>query len=57
MCMVLLLNVFFLRCREFINYMKRSRTFYASIAERLCEGDLVMKDSSTCWNGEDVVER
>uniref|UniRef100_A0A493U2V2 Glypican 5 n=1 Tax=Anas platyrhynchos platyrhynchos TaxID=8840 RepID=A0A493U2V2_ANAPP len=42
--------------REFINYMKRSRTFYASIAERLCEGDLVMKDSSTCWNGEDVVE-
>uniref|UniRef100_A0A7M4ERG3 Glypican 5 n=1 Tax=Crocodylus porosus TaxID=8502 RepID=A0A7M4ERG3_CROPO len=43
--------------REFINYMKRSRTFYASIAERLCDGDLVMRDSSTCWNGEDVVER
>ncbi|XP_039412761.1 glypican-5-like isoform X3 [Corvus cornix cornix] len=42
--------------REFINYMKRSRTFYASIAERLCDGDLVMRDSSTCWNGEDVVE-
>uniref|UniRef100_A0A8C6YPT8 Glypican-5 n=1 Tax=Nothoprocta perdicaria TaxID=30464 RepID=A0A8C6YPT8_NOTPE len=42
---------------EFINYMKRSRTFYASIAERLCDGDLVMRDSSTCWNGEDVVER
>ncbi|NXM90337.1 GPC5 protein, partial [Oenanthe oenanthe] len=41
--------------REFINYMKRSRTFYASIAERLCDGDLVMRDSSTCWNGEDVV--
>ncbi|XP_015726434.1 glypican-5-like isoform X4 [Coturnix japonica] len=43
-------------CREFISYMKRSRTFYASIAERLCDGDLVMRDSSTCWNGEDVVE-
>ncbi|XP_030431483.1 glypican-5-like isoform X2 [Gopherus evgoodei] len=42
--------------REFISYMKRSRTFYASIAERLCDGDLVMRDSSTCWNGEDVVE-
>uniref|UniRef100_A0A8D2NNB6 Glypican-5 n=1 Tax=Zosterops lateralis melanops TaxID=1220523 RepID=A0A8D2NNB6_ZOSLA len=50
------LNVLSLRCREFINYMKRSRTFYASIAERLCDGDLVMRDSSTCWNGEDVVE-
>ncbi|XP_061234907.1 glypican-5-like isoform X2 [Neopsephotus bourkii] len=44
------------RRREFISYMKRSRTFYASIAERLCDGDLVMRDSSTCWNGEDVVE-
>ncbi|KAJ7414364.1 hypothetical protein WISP_84581 [Willisornis vidua] len=43
--------------REFINYMKRSRTFYTSVAERLCDGDLVMRDSSTCWNGEDVVER
>uniref|UniRef100_A0A8C3TUV8 Glypican-5 n=1 Tax=Catharus ustulatus TaxID=91951 RepID=A0A8C3TUV8_CATUS len=42
--------------REFISYMKRSQTFYASIAERLCDGDLVMRDSSTCWNGEDVVE-
>ncbi|XP_042313451.1 glypican-5-like isoform X2 [Sceloporus undulatus] len=42
--------------REFITYMKRSRTLYASLTERLCEGDLVMKDSSTCWNGEDVVE-
>ncbi|XP_061492683.1 glypican-5-like isoform X3 [Rhineura floridana] len=42
--------------REFINYMKRSRTLYASLTERLCDGDLVMKDSSTCWNGEGVVE-
>ncbi|XP_069473966.1 glypican-5-like isoform X2 [Ambystoma mexicanum] len=42
--------------REFINLIKRSRTFYASIAERLCDGDLVAQDSSTCWNGQDVVE-
>uniref|UniRef100_A0A8D0B3F1 Glypican-5 n=1 Tax=Salvator merianae TaxID=96440 RepID=A0A8D0B3F1_SALMN len=41
--------------REFINYMKRSKTLYASLTERLCDGDLVMKDSSTCWNGEGVV--
>ncbi|MEE6500924.1 hypothetical protein FKM82_003993 [Ascaphus truei] len=42
--------------REFINYMKRSRTFYASLAERLCDGDLAVRDSATCWNGEEVVE-
>lgn len=47
----------YLISREFISYMKRSRTFYASLTERLCDGDLVMKDSSTCWNGQDVVER
>ncbi|XP_070609349.1 glypican-5-like isoform X2 [Erythrolamprus reginae] len=41
--------------REFISYMKRSRTFYASLTERLCDGDLVMKDSRSCWNGQDVV--
>ncbi|XP_053565837.1 glypican-5-like isoform X2 [Bombina bombina] len=42
--------------REFINYMKLSRTFYASFAERLCDGDLAVRDGSTCWNGDDVVE-
>ncbi|XP_069069846.1 glypican-5-like isoform X2 [Pleurodeles waltl] len=42
--------------REFISSIKRLRTFYASIAERLCDGDLVVRDSSTCWNGQDVVE-
>ncbi|XP_053315513.1 glypican-5-like isoform X2 [Spea bombifrons] len=42
--------------REFIKYMKLSRTFYASLAERLCDGDLAVRDGSTCWNGEDVVE-
>ncbi|KAM4693422.1 glypican-5-like isoform 2-T2 [Discoglossus pictus] len=42
--------------REFINTIKPSRTFYASLAERLCDGDLAVRDGSTCWNGEDVVE-
>ncbi|XP_075057794.1 glypican-5-like isoform X2 [Mixophyes fleayi] len=42
--------------REFIKYMKPSRTFYTTLAERLCDGDLAVRDGSTCWNGEDVVE-
>ncbi|XP_040283791.1 glypican-5-like isoform X2 [Bufo bufo] len=41
---------------EFIKYMKPSRTFYTTMAERLCDGDLAVRDGSTCWNGEDVVE-
>lgn len=41
---------------EFIKYIKPSRTFYATLAERLCDGDLAVRDGSTCWNGEDVVE-
>ncbi|XP_073437391.1 glypican-5-like isoform X3 [Dendrobates tinctorius] len=44
-------------CREFIKYMKPSRTFYSTLAERLCDGDQAVRDGSTCWNGEDVVER
>ncbi|XP_064418512.1 glypican-5 isoform X2 [Latimeria chalumnae] len=44
------------RRREFMNYMRRYKTFYASLAEQLCNRDLVVQDSSTCWNGEDVVE-
>ncbi|XP_043926040.1 glypican-5 isoform X2 [Protopterus annectens] len=42
--------------RELMNYMRGYKTFFASLAERLCDGDLVVRDSSTCWNGEDVVE-
>uniref|UniRef100_A0A8C5MDB8 Glypican 5 n=1 Tax=Leptobrachium leishanense TaxID=445787 RepID=A0A8C5MDB8_9ANUR len=42
--------------REFISYMKISTAFYATLAERLCDGDLAVRDGSTCWNGEDVVE-
>ncbi|XP_069831648.1 glypican-5-like isoform X2 [Dendropsophus ebraccatus] len=41
---------------EFIKYMKPSRAFYTTLAERLCDGDLAVRDGSTCWNGEDVVE-
>ncbi|XP_063771741.1 glypican-5-like isoform X2 [Pseudophryne corroboree] len=41
---------------EFIKYMKPSRMFYTTLAERLCDGDLAVRDGSTCWNGEDVVE-
>ncbi|KAM5165463.1 glypican-5-like [Mantella aurantiaca] len=41
---------------EFIKYIKPSRTFYTTLAERLCDGDLAVRDGSTCWNGEDVVE-
>ncbi|KAG8580562.1 hypothetical protein GDO81_007343 [Engystomops pustulosus] len=42
--------------RDFIKHVKPSRTFYTTLAERLCDGDLAVRDGSTCWNGEDVVE-
>ncbi|KAM9316109.1 glypican-5-like [Gastrophryne carolinensis] len=42
--------------RDFLKTMKPSKTFYTSLAERLCDGDLAVRDGSTCWNGEDVVE-
>ncbi|KAG8445442.1 hypothetical protein GDO86_010281 [Hymenochirus boettgeri] len=41
---------------EFMKYMKLSKSFYATLAERLCGGDLAVRDGSTCWDGEDVVE-
>ncbi|KAK1168723.1 glypican-5b [Acipenser oxyrinchus oxyrinchus] len=41
--------------RDFVSYMQRYKTFYSALAELLCEGELV-RDSSTCWSGEDVVE-
>ncbi|XP_069752442.1 glypican-5-like isoform X1 [Narcine bancroftii] len=44
------------RRRDFMNYIRRYRTFYASLAEQICEGDLLPQDSSTCWSGKDVVE-
>ncbi|XP_048398641.2 glypican-5-like isoform X2 [Stegostoma tigrinum] len=44
------------RRRDFMNYIRRYRTFYASIAEQICAGDLRPHDSSTCWNGGNVVE-
>ncbi|XP_078065374.1 glypican-5-like isoform X2 [Mustelus asterias] len=44
------------RRRDFMNYIRRFRTFYASLAEQICEGELLPQDSSTCWSGENVVE-
>ncbi|XP_041119793.1 glypican-5b isoform X2 [Polyodon spathula] len=40
---------------DFVSYMQRYKTFYSALAELLCEGELV-RDSATCWSGEDVVE-
>ncbi|KAM3931698.1 glypican-5-like isoform 2-T2 [Leptodactylus fuscus] len=42
--------------REFIKYMKPLKTFYTTMTDRLCDGDLAVRDGSTCWNGTDVVE-
>ncbi|XP_042194957.1 glypican-5-like isoform X1 [Callorhinchus milii] len=42
--------------RDFMNYIRRFRTFYTLLAEQICDGDLLPPHSSTCWNGEDVVE-
>ncbi|XP_062902210.1 glypican-5b isoform X1 [Mobula hypostoma] len=42
--------------RDFMNYIRRYRTFYASLAEQICEGEILPQDSSTCWSGKDVVE-
>ncbi|XP_072331018.1 glypican-5b isoform X1 [Scyliorhinus torazame] len=42
--------------RDFMNYIRRFRTFYASLAEQICEGELLPQDGSTCWSGENVVE-
>lgn len=47
-------NVFFLR--EFLTYLQRYKSFFAALPEMLCEGENVV-DDSTCWSGDDVVER
>ncbi|XP_048460094.1 glypican-5-like [Rhincodon typus] len=44
------------RRRDFLNYIRQYRTFYASMAEQICADDLRPHDSSTCWNGGNVVE-
>ncbi|KAG2462128.1 GPC5 protein, partial [Polypterus senegalus] len=41
--------------REFMSHMQRFKAFYSTLPKAYCEGDLV-GDSSTCWDGEDVVE-
>lgn len=37
-------------------YLQRYKSFFAALPEMLCEGENVM-DDSTCWSGDDVVER
>ncbi len=43
-------------CREFMGYIQRYKSFFSTLPEMLCEGEVVM-DENTCWSGEDVVER
>lgn len=42
--------------REFMSYIQRYRTFFATLPEMLCETEMV-DEFWTCWNGEEVVER
>lgn len=42
--------------REFLMYLQRYKSFFAALPEMLCEGENVVEDS-TCWSGDDVVER
>uniref|UniRef100_A0A3B4AP73 Uncharacterized protein n=1 Tax=Periophthalmus magnuspinnatus TaxID=409849 RepID=A0A3B4AP73_9GOBI len=41
---------------EFLIYVRRYRSFFAALPELLCERENVIGDS-TCWSGDDVVER
>ncbi|XP_029102006.1 glypican-5b isoform X2 [Scleropages formosus] len=41
--------------REFMTYIQRYKTFFASLPEMLCDGEMVVEDF-TCWSGEEVVE-
>lgn len=42
--------------REFLMYLQRYKSFFVALPEMLCEGENVV-DDSTCWSGDDVVER
>jgi len=39
-----------------MGYIQRYKSFFSTLPEMLCEGEVVM-DENTCWSGEDVVER
>uniref|UniRef100_A0A8C2WSB4 Glypican 5c n=1 Tax=Cyclopterus lumpus TaxID=8103 RepID=A0A8C2WSB4_CYCLU len=41
---------------EFLMYLQRYKSFFAALPEMLCEGENVV-DDSTCWSGDEVVER
>lgn len=38
-----------------MGYIQRYKSFFSTLPEMLCEGEVVM-DENTCWSGEDVVE-
>ncbi|TRY84892.1 hypothetical protein DNTS_010865 [Danionella cerebrum] len=42
--------------KEFMGYIQRYKSFFSTLPEMLCEGEVVM-DENTCWSGEDEVER
>ncbi|KAA0712119.1 Glypican-5 Secreted glypican-5 [Triplophysa tibetana] len=44
-----------LKKREFMSYIQRYKTFFSTLPDTLCEGQVEI-DESTCWSGEDVVE-
>ncbi|XP_017548766.1 glypican-5b [Pygocentrus nattereri] len=41
--------------KEFMGYIQRYKSFFSTLPEMLCEGEMVV-DDYTCWSGEDVVE-
>ncbi|XP_051978284.1 glypican-5-like isoform X1 [Xyrauchen texanus] len=41
--------------KEFTGYIQRYKSFFSTLPEMLCEGEVVMEEH-TCWSGEDVVE-
>ncbi|XP_043913446.1 glypican-3 [Protopterus annectens] len=45
------------RRREFINKLKTSINFYATLPHQLCSGDYAIQNDSLCWNGQGIVER
>lgn len=40
--------------KEFMGYIQRYKTFFSTLPETLCEGQVEI-DENTCWSGEDVV--
>ncbi|XP_035279634.1 glypican-5-like isoform X1 [Anguilla anguilla] len=41
--------------RELLRYIQNYKSFFSSLPDLLCEGEMVV-DDFTCWSGDDVVE-